>query len=299
MERIRLQSDLSFSRIIHGHWRLADWNYSVKKRIELIEQCLELGITTIDTANIYGKYTCEALFGEALALKPELRDKLEIVTKCGIKLANEHNGVHLNHYDSSKEHIIESVERSLTYLQTDYIDVLLLHRPDVLLNPEEVAEAFMRLKQAGKVKHFGVSNYLPSQVEMLNAYLDVPLVTNQIELSALYRDHFENGVLDQCIKENMPPMAWSPLARGKLFTGEDNQAIRVRQALEQAAADMNAQSIDEVAYAWLMHHPAKIMPIVGSGKMERIKAAVHALSLNISREQWYEIWVASRGKNVD
>lgn len=299
VERIELHSDLSFSRIIHGHWRLADWNYSVKRRIELIEQCLELGITTIDTADIYGNYTCEALLGEALALKPELREKLEIVTKCGIKLANEDNGVHLNHYDSSTVHIIESVEQSLKNLQTDYIDVLLLHRPDVLLNPKEVAEAFRKLKQAGKVKHFGVSNYLPSQVDMLNAYLDVPLITNQIELSALYREHFENGVLDQCMKENMPPMAWSPLARGKLFTGEDTQAIRVRQALERAAADMNAQTIDEVAYAWLMYHPAKIMPIVGSGKMERIQAAVHALSLEFSREQWYEIWVASRGKNVD
>ena len=299
MERIELQSDLSFSRIIHGHWRLADWNYSVKTRIDLIESNLELGITTIDTANIYGNYTCEALFGEALAQKSELREKLEIVTKCGIKLTNEKNGVHLNHYDSSKVHIMESVEQSLKSLQTDYIDVLLLHRPDVLLNPEEVAEAFMRLKQSGKVKHFGVSNYLPSQVDMLNEYLDVPLVTNQIELSALYRDHFENGVLDQCIKENMPPMAWSPLARGKLFTGEDNQAIRVRKALEKICANINAQNIDEVAYAWLMHHPAKIMPIVGSGKIERIQAAVNALSLELSREQWYEIWVASRGKNVD
>lgn len=299
MERIQLQDGLQFSRIIHGHWRLADWNYTAQETLQLLEQCLELGITTIDTANIYGKYMCEELFGNALSLKPELRSQLEIVTKCGIKLANDKNGFRLNHYDSSKEHIIESAERSLKMLKTDYIDVLLIHRPDVLTNPEEVAEAFFSLKRSGKVKHFGVSNFLPSQVNMLTAYLDVPLVTNQVELSVLYRDHFENGVVDQCIEKKMPPMAWSPLNRGIIFTSEEEKPSRVRATLQKIAEELGASNIDEVMYAWLMHHPANIMPIVGSGKVERIKSAVNALSLKMNREQWYEIWVSSRGKNVD
>lgn len=297
MERIQLKDDLQFSRIIHGHWRLADWDLTEQETLQLLEQCLELGITTIDTANIYGKYRCEELFGNALALKPELRGKMEIVTKCGIKL--ESKGFRLNHYDSSKDHIIESAERSLRKLRTDYIDVLLIHRPDVLTNPEEVAEAFLSLKKAGKVRHFGVSNFLPSQVKMLNAYLDMPLVTNQVELSVLYRDHFENGVVDQCIEKKMPPMAWSPLNRGIIFNSQEEHPARVRTTLEKIAEELGASNIDEVMYAWLMYHPANIMPIVGSGKIERIQTAVNALSLSMNREQWYEIWVSSRGKNVD
>ncbi|MDQ0218582.1 oxidoreductase [Peribacillus cavernae] len=299
MERIQLHDDLQFSRIIHGHWRLADWNYTGQQTLGLLEQCLELGITTIDTASIYGKYTCEELFGNALSLKPELRGKIEIVTKCGIKLANDENSFRLNHYDSSKEHIIESTERSLTKLRTDYIDVLLIHRPDVLTNPEEVAEAFSSLKKDGKVKHFGVSNFLPSQVNMLEAYLDVPLVTNQVELSVMYRDHFENGVVDQCIEKKMPPMAWSPLNRGAVFNNQEENPSRVRSTLQKVAEELGTSTIDEVMYAWLMHHPANIMPIAGSGKIERIQSAVNSISLQMNREQWYEIWVSSRGKDVD
>ena len=218
MERVTLQEGLSFSRVVHGHWRAADWNLSTQEFLTLTEQCLDLGITTFDNANIYGDYTCEGLFGQVLRAKPALRDRIEIVTKCGIKLANDKKGFSLNHYDSSKEHIIESVETSLKELNTDYLDVLLLHRPDVLLDPNEVAEAFTTLKKQGKVKHFGVSNYLPSQVNMLQSFLEMPLVTNQVELSVIYRDHFENGVLDQCIEKKMPPMAWSPLNQGLVFT---------------------------------------------------------------------------------
>ena len=298
MERIKMADDLEFSRIIHGHWRLMDWGYSNQQVLQLLEECLDLGITTVDTADIYGNYSCEAGLGNALALKPEIREKLEIVTKCGIKLTSRED-VLLNHYDSSKEHIISSVETSLHNLQTDYIDVLLIHRPDVLTNPEEVAEAFSLLQKQGKVKHFGVSNYSPSQVSMLQAFLPYPLVTNQVELSPLVRDQFENGTLDQAIERKMPPMAWSPLAGGAVFHSEDERSLRVRKVLHKIADEIGADSIDQVVYAWLLMHPADIMPIVGSGKIERIKNAVNALDLRMNREQWYEIWVASRGKNVD
>lgn len=293
-----MQKDLQFSRIIHGQWRLAEWNYSNEQVLRLLEQCLELGITTIDTADIYGQYSCESLLGQALALKPELRDQIEIVTKCGIKLTSR-DDVTLNHYNSSKQHIIESVHHSLRNMQTDYIDALLIHRPDVLTNPEEVAEAFNELKHAGKVRYFGVSNYTPSQLSMLQSYLDMPLITNQIELNVLERAQFENGTLDQALERRMPPMAWSPLAGGRIFTSEDPQAVRVRSVLESIATQIGATSIDQVMYAWILKHPAKIMPIVGSGKIERIEAAVQALKLTLTHEQWYEIWVASRGKQVD
>lgn len=298
MERVHLVDDLQFSRIIHGQWRLADWELSDQQVLHLVEQCLDLGITTIDTADIYGQYECESLFGKALSLKPEIREKLEIVTKCGIKLTSKED-VSLNHYDSSKKHIIESVHSSLKNMNIEYIDVLLIHRPDVLMNPSEVADAFSLLKQQGKVRHFGVSNYSPSQVTMLQSYLDMPLITNQVELSVLERGQFENGTIDQAIERKMAPMAWSPLAGGSIFTSNDEKVVRVRTTLEKMTVEMGATSIDQVMYAWLLKHPANIMPIVGSGKIERIRNAVDALKLTMTREQWYELWVASRGKPVD
>ncbi|WP_050613396.1 aldo/keto reductase [Bacillus testis] len=298
MERVQLTEDLQFSRIIHGHWRMADWQYGSQQILRVLEECLEMGVTTMDTADIYGQYTCESLFGQALALKPSLRDSIEIVTKCGIKLTSK-EGVGINHYDSSKKHIIESVEASLLNLHTDYLDAVLIHRPDVLTDPEEVAAAFSELKRAGKVRSFGVSNYTPSQLNMLQSYLDEPLITNQVEVSLLVRDQFENGTLDQAIEKRMPVMAWSPLAGGRIFTGEDAQTLRVQKALKKTAAEMGTENMDQVLYAWLLKHPGKIMPIVGSGKVKRIRAAVGALQLKMTKEQWYELWVASRGKPVD
>lgn len=214
MERIRLADDLTFSRLIHGCCRLADWGYSREQLLGLIEFCLERGITTFDHADIYGDYTCESRFGEALALKPSLRGQIEIVTKCGIKRPPKY-GMKL--YDTSKTHIIASVEQSLANFRTDYIDVLLIHRPDPFMNPEEVAEAFCQLKQDGKVRYFGVSNFKRSQWEMLQSYLPFPLVTNQIEVSAYRLENLEDGTVDLCLEKRVPPMVWSPLAGGAIF----------------------------------------------------------------------------------
>ncbi|RAK18921.1 putative oxidoreductase [Anoxybacillus vitaminiphilus] len=299
MERIRLAEDLTFSRIIHGLWRLAEWNYSKEEILNLIEFCLENGITTFDHADIYGSYTCEKLFGDALKLKPELRDKMEIVTKCGIKLVSNNRPEHrIKHYDTSKKHIIESVNRSLQNFQTDYIDVLLIHRPDPFMNPEEVAEAFARLREEGKVRYFGVSNFKRSQFNMLQSYLDFPLVTNQIEISAYHLENIEDGTLDLCQEKRIPPMAWSPLAGGRIFTSNDEKAIRLRQTLEKIKGEVGTTSIDEVLYAWLLVHPARIMPIVGSGKKERIESAIRALNVTMGREQWFEILQSSMGHQV-
>ncbi|MCZ8537040.1 aldo/keto reductase [Paenisporosarcina quisquiliarum] len=290
MQRVELTEDLSFSRIIHGLWRLSEWNMTNEEVLELIEECLKAGITTFDHADIYGNYTCEKMFGDALALKPELREQMELVTKCGIKLVSDNRPDHrVKSYDTSKEHILASVNQSLTNFQTDYIDVLLIHRPDPYMNPAEVAEAFTQLKNEGKVRHFGVSNFKRSQYKMLQSYLDFPLVTNQIELSAYQLENFEDGTLDLCQEERIAPMAWSPLAGGEIFKSEDEKTIKLRSKLEEIAIEVGAQGIDEVLYAWVLSHPAHIMPIVGSGKMSRIESAIRALNLTLSRDQWFDI----------
>ena len=299
MEKIKLKDDLEFSRIVHGYWRLMDWNISNRDLVNLIEEVYDLGITTVDHADIYGNFCCEEKFGEALKLKKGLREKLQIVTKCGIKFPSENRPENKSHcYDTSKEHIIKSAERSLKNFNTDYLDVLLIHRVDALLNPEEVAEAFTKLNKDGKVRYFGVSNFLPAQFNMLNSYLDNKLITNQVEISPLCLNAFEDGTLDLMLEKRIKPMAWSPLAGGRLFRGNDERSLRVQKVLSKIKEEVNAKDIDEVAYAWLLMHPSKIMPIVGSGKIERIKSAIRATDIKLTRDQWFEIYVASRGVDI-
>lgn len=299
MKTVKLRDDLEFSRIVQGYWRLMDWNISDYELVKLIEEAYDLGITTVDHADIYGNFCCEEKFGNALKLKKGLREKLQIVTKCGIKFPSENRPENKSHcYDTSKEHIIKSVERSLKNFNTDYLDVLLIHRVDALLNPEEVAEAFTKLKREGKVRYFGVSNFLPAQFNMLNSYLEDSLVTNQVEISPLCLDSFENGTLDLMLEKRVKPMAWSPLAGGRLFKANDEKSLRVQKVLNKIKDEVSAKGIDEVVYAWLLMHPSNIIPIVGSGKIDRIKAAIRATEINLSRDQWFEIYVASRGVDI-
>ncbi|MGD6780395.1 aldo/keto reductase [Sutcliffiella horikoshii] len=300
MERTQLAEDVSLSRIVHGMWRLSDWGYSQEEVVEFIEKCLDLGVTSFDHADIYGNYTVEEQFGQALELKPSLRDKIEIVTKCGIKLISSNRPEHkIKYYDTSKEHIIRSVEKSLKNFRTDYIDILLIHRPDPMMDPSEVAEAFTQLKEQGKVKRFGVSNFAPSQYKLLNSYLDEPLVTNQIEISATHLEHFDKGTIEQCQMDRISPMAWSPLGGGSIFTSTEEKVNRVRNTLEKIQGEIGAESMDQVLYAWLLTHPSKILPIVGSGKIERVKSAVSSLDIKLNSQQWFEILEASKGKEVD
>lgn len=299
MEQISLASNLSISRVVHGHWRLSDWNLTSQQLLSLVQGAMELGVTTFDHADIYGGYTCEQLFGNALALKPELRPQLQIVTKCGIKLMSpKYPERTVKHYDYSYAHIVESVNTSLKNFGTSYIDLLLLHRPAPFINPEEVAKAFSELQQSGKVLQFGVSNFLPSQYQMLSTYLDVPLVTNQVEISPYCLEHFKNGNVDYFMANRIRPMAWSPLAGGRLLHPTDSQGERLHAALTQVAKELGVSSIDAVAYAWLLKHPVGIVPVVGTRSLERIATAVSALELNLSLEQWYRIYVASEGVDV-
>lgn len=299
MNKIKLSNDLILSRIVHGHWRLPEWKLSSKELLTLTEELIELGITTFDHADIYGNYSCEKIFGDTLAFNKKLREKIQIVTKCGIKLiSDKYPERKIKYYDYSSEHIIDSVNKSLKNFRTQYIDLLLLHRPSPFFNPEEVANAFSYLKQSGKVIHFGVSNFKPAQYEMLNSYLDDELITNQVEISPYCLDHFENGNIDFFLKNRIKPMAWSPLAGGNILKPQNNKEQIIYNTLIEVAKELDVESIDKIAFAWLLKHPSNIIPIVGSGKISRIKNAIEALNIDMSLEQWYTIYNASKGEEL-
>ena len=289
---------LNLSRIALGLWRAKEWNYSNQQLSNLITQSLELGIITFDHADIYGDYECEMLFGNFLKENPSLRNKMQIITKCGIKLISHKFPEHKLHcYDTSKAHIIKSAENSLRNLSTDYIDILLIHRPDPLMNVDETSEAFYELKKSGKVLHFGVSNFLPHQFSLLQSRLEFSLLTNQIEVSVLNTEHFDNGNIDLLQEKRISPMAWSPFAGGRIFWENSEQANRVRTVLNELANKYQTV-IDAVAAAWMLVHPVNFIVVLGTGKIDRIKSATKGLEIKLTREEWFKIWVASKGFDV-
>ncbi|MCM5680823.1 aldo/keto reductase [Schlegelella sp. S2-27] len=284
------------SRIVAGAWRMDSWGWTPRQRLNWIEQCLELGVTSFDHADIYGGYTVEGLFGEALRLAPQLRERLQLVSKCGIQLVAGARPQHrLKAYDTSYGHIVASVENSLRELRTDRLDLLLIHRPDPLMDADEVARAFDDLRRAGKVLHFGVSNFTPAQFALLASR--TLLVTHQVELSPLQMAALHDGTLDQAQQLRCKPMLWSPLAGGRLFTGQDAQAVRVRACLEAIAARWHAP-VATVVYAWLLRHPSQPLPIVGSSRADAVRQAVDALDRPMDAPTWHEVWSAAAGREV-
>ncbi len=287
------------SEFIQGYWRLAEWNMSAQQRLAFLKQHLELGITSVDHADIYGGFICEQLFGEALALEPALRQQLEIVTKCDIKFRSaKFPNCTVKHYDTSAAHIAYSVDNSLQNLGTDYLDLLLIHRPDPLMNADEVADAFVQLKQSGKVRHFGVSNFTPYQFDLLQSRLDFPLVTNQVEVNPVNIFALHDGTLDQMQMKRIRPMIWSALGGGSIFTAQTEQAHRLRTVLGNVSEELGGASLDQVIYAWLLKLPCQPLPIIGSGNIERVRSAVAAKEINLTREQWFCIWEAAAGHEV-
>ena len=293
------------SRIIAGFWRLRNWDMDAGRLHDFVLSCLDMGVTTLDHADIYGDYTCERVFGEAVSagtarIPDSLRSRMQIVTKCGIRLQHSQTrpGIHHQHYNTDADYIIAAADASLENLRTDYIDVLLIHRPDALMNADETARAFEMLRKDGKVGHFGVSNFTPSQVSLLQSRLPFPLVTNQVECSVMHIEPLHDGTLDQCQELRIAPMAWSPLAGGRLFSEQTEQAARLREVLAAIGGETGGFSPDQVAIAWLLRHPSGIFPVVGSGKADRIRSAADALEITLSREQWYRIWSASTGTGV-
>jgi predicted oxidoreductase len=293
---ITLAPTFKIARLVHGHWRIKDWNLTTTQLHALTSNCLELGIDTIDHADIYGNYECEALFGSVLKLDKSLRAKLKIITKCGIKLlSDKYPNRQLKYYDYSSEHLINSVNQSLKNFNTDYIDCLLLHRPSPYFNPETLAETFNALKKAGKVLHFGVSNFTPQQFELLAKFTDEPLVTNQIELSPLALQHFKDGTIEHLIQHQIKPMAWSPMAGGRLFKPQNESEQKLNAVLTHMANELSI-GIDTLAFAWLLQHPAQIIPVIGTQNLNRIKAAIKAFDVKLNLEQWFQIYTATGTK---
>lgn len=299
VSKVSLAEDLSLSQLVYGFWRAAEWGYSTKESTELVRYCIDLGITTFDHADIYGDYACEGIFGKVLKAEPSLRDQMELVTKCGIKLISPNRPNHqIKSYDTSFEHILWSAENSLKELATDHIDLLLIHRPDPFIDPAGVAKAFDQLKAQGKVLNFGVSNFTVQQYKTLSSYLSMPLVTNQIEISTSCTDALADGNIDFCQEQRIRPMAWSPLGGGSIFTSEEPQEKRLRAKLQEVANEIGAETIDQVILAWLLAHPVGIIPVLGTGKLDRIARSAGALDLKMNRNQWFDILQTSWGHEV-
>lgn len=296
MQRITMAEGLETSRVALGFWRWAQWGITINELERLVSGALELGITLFDHANIYDQGRPEEAFGQVLAKQPGLRKDIQIITKSTIVYPNE--TIRVKYYDTSKKHIVSELEASLRRLNTDYVDLLLLHRPDPHMNPEETAAAFSQLHSQGKVRHFGVSNYKPHNFEMLASYCDQPLITNEIEASVLQHDNFDNGTIDHCLQRRIHPIAWSPLAGGRVFTGTDEASLRVRAVLETVRDEIGASTIDDVALAWLFSHPVGFLTITGAEDLEFVRRPVHALSYQLTHEQWFAIWSACTGHKV-
>lgn len=288
------------SSIAYGVWRLGDdpRGASIAVVREKIDACLEAGITTFDHADIYGLYTCEGLFGAALAESPALRDQMEIVTKCGIACpCDVLPDVSVKQYNATAAYIESCVDRSLRELQTDRIDLLLIHRPDWLTRADDTAAGLQRVMDSGKVQSVGVSNYSTSQFELLSSYLDTPLVTNQLEVNLLHMDALYDGTLNQCEQLGIHPMAWSPLAGGRLSTGDDAEATRARGALSEIAEELSATP-EQLALAWVAALPSRPQVIIGTNQPDRIREAAASESIQLSRSQWYRLWEAAKGVEV-
>jgi predicted oxidoreductase len=286
---------LKYSKIIAGTMAWGQWGKQLKTKemSSLIHHCLENDITTFDHADIYGDYSTEAEFGIAFVESGINRSDIKLVSKCGIQYLGKSRTNKIKHYNYSKDYIIWSVEESLKHLKTDYLDALLLHRPSPLMHPYEVMEAVAKLAQEGKIKDFGVSNFTPSQVDLISS--EVPITINQIEFSITNHLAMYDGVLDQMIIKNIIPMAWSPL--GNVFKEMTEQAKRLHKQLEIFQEKYNATK-DQLLLAWILKHPAKIHPVVGTTNSTRITNTKRALLLDLGLEDWFFILKASQGHKV-
>jgi predicted oxidoreductase len=276
-------------------WGVWGANFTTQQYEQIINQCLEIGLDIFDHADIYGHYTTEADFGTALKSKSSLRNQMKIITKSGINMLTPNRPQHaIKSYDTSAAHITKSVEQSLQNFHTDYIDTLLIHRPDILIDVEEVATTISALKKSGKIKTFGVSNFTTSQVALLQKYIHIE--HHQVEISVTNLTSFDNGVLDQCQLENIEPQSWSPMGNG-LFTTNSEQHNRI---LSEATtlSKVYECSVNQILLAFLYVHPSQIAPVIGTTKFERILEAKNAMEIELKREDFYKLWSASTGKEV-
>lgn len=303
MQRVTISQasndSLQFSRIVYGMWRLSEDQDTSPAHVQAkIEACLEQGITTFDQADIYGGYRSETVLGQALKLAPRLRPQMEIVTKCGILLNTDaYPQRRLKYYDTGADHIVASVDQSLVNMNIEQIDCLLIHRPDPFMDHRETGQVLDGLVAAGKVRSIGVSNFKPHDWNLLQSAMSITLATNQLEISVLAHQAFTNGDIAFHQQHGIAPMAWSPLGGGNLFDSSRSDTQQLRTCLQSIAKDNNV-GVDAVAVAWLLAHPAGIMPVMGTNSLERIKKLEDATKLEIDRQTWFEIYVAAMGHEV-
>jgi predicted oxidoreductase len=288
-----------FSRLVYGTWRCLEGDTTTQELNRRLNLCVELGMTTIDTAEIYGLYEVEEALGKALALSPGLRDKLEIVTKAGIYVpCKYHPDRIVAHYNATAERLVKSAEKSLRFLGTDHVELFLVHRPDWLTSADDTAKGLNQLLRDGKIRSAGVSNYNVHQFELLNSRMEQPLVTNQIEFHLLHMEPIYDGSLDQCQRLGIQPMAWSPLAGGRLFDPTNEAAQRLSKAAAEIGARYNNATLEQLAYAWIMAHPSQSLPVIGTNKIERMHSAAQSADIKLSREDWYALWEAAQGRKI-
>lgn len=288
-----------FSRMGYGSWRMLDGDLTIQDINRRLNRCIELGITTIDTAEIYGLYEVEEAVGKALALSPQLRDQLEIVTKAGIYVpCGFHPDRKVAFYNATRDRLVNSLEKSLRFLNTDRLDLFLIHRPDWLTSIDETASGLNELLAAGKIRSAGVSNYTPSQFQALNSRMEQPLVTNQVEFHLLCMDRIYDGTFDQCQELRVKPMAWSPMAGGRLFDSSNEAAQRLALAASELSEKYNNATLEQLAYAWIMALPSNPLPVIGTNRIERIDSAAESAKIQLDREDWYALWTAARGNGV-
>ena len=295
MERIELAQGLSFSQLVYGMWRLADDSDTSVRHVDAkINAALDQGITTFDQADIYGGYTAEAVMGTAMKANPSLRQRMEIVSKCDIVIdAGRHSGARVKHYNTTAAHINASVDASLSEMSVDEIDVLLIHRPDPLMDHHETGAALDALVDAGKVRAVGVSNFRPWDWNLLQSAMRHPLVTNQIELSLKHIQPFTNGDLAFHQQHGHVVMAWSPLGGGDLMTASNELTHRLNSIAKRSGVDRAA-----VATAFLLAHPAKITPVLGTNNLDRISVISAAETVQLDRQDWFSLYEAALGSEV-
>src|SRR5436189_5046783 len=295
MEKIYLSdSGPKVSPAVYGFYRWNEGDLSRNKMESIIELCLQLGINTFDHADIYGGYQCEEIFGEIIKNKSIKREDIVLFTKCGLVVPHSsHPDVRVKYYDTSKDHILKSLENSLRKLRTDYVDVFLLNQLDPLSNLEETAITLQKLKESGKIKNIGVVNFSVWQHQLLSSYLRIPIVTNHIELNLLNTAAFDNGQIDYIKQKYMRPMATSPLAEGLIANSNEKVPLRLRAKLEDFGAKYNA-NFESIAVAWLVKLGA--LPLIGTTNEQRIRNIVAAFTINITRQDWYELYAVSRGE---
>ena len=302
MNRITLPNGHTLSQMAYGVWRLSEAiDTSVKANLARIDACLAQGITTFDHADIYGDYRCEVLFGDAVRARPALREQIEIVTKTDIMLLSQlWPSTRVKHYDTSTAHVRASVDRSLQRIGVDVIDLLLIHRPDPLVDASALGECLDGLIDCGKVRGVGVSNFMPWDVELLQSRMKNKLQTNQLELSLLHTTPFINGQLAHAQQQRMPVMAWSPLGGGRLHSQAQTAGTAAARLAPRLAALAEASGTDTtaVAMAWLMHHPVQVLPVMGSNQLERIRAFELATKVPMDRQTWFELYELANGHEV-